>query len=84
MTNYRFRSNWRGKLILQRLYTYRDQYGSPDRLWEDADAGDLRDYYEQLHNLQKPPTGPELGCVPNAAASQQAHWHGTQSTAEKT
>ena len=54
MTNYRFRSNWRGKLILQRLIKYRDQFGGPDFQWCDADAGDLKDYYEQLYALQKP------------------------------
>lgn len=48
MNNYRFRANWRGKLILQRLHTYRDQWGGPEHLWLDADAGDLRDYYQQL------------------------------------
>lgn len=52
MHNYRFRTNWRGKLVLQRLNTYRDQWGGPDRIWEDADAGDLRDYYQQLCHLQ--------------------------------
>lgn len=54
MNHYRFRTNWRGKLILQRLHTYRDQWGGPDHLWEDADAGDLRDYYAQLCKLQAP------------------------------
>ena len=51
MTNYRFRSNWRGKLILQRLVKYRDQFGGPDFQWCDADAGDLKDYYQQLCKL---------------------------------
>lgn len=49
MHNYRFRTNWRGKLILQRLNTYRDQWGGPDRLWEDATTQDLKDYYKQLY-----------------------------------
>ena len=49
MNKYRFRTNWRGKLILQRLNTYRDQWGGPEQLWEDADAGDLKDYYEALY-----------------------------------
>lgn len=49
MSDYRFRANWRGKLILQILRTYRDQWGGPDLLWEDATAGDLRDYYRQLY-----------------------------------
>lgn len=49
MNYYRFRTNWRGRLILQRLNTYRNRWGDPDRLWEDADAGDLQDYYKQLY-----------------------------------
>jgi hypothetical protein len=52
MKNYRFRTNWRGQLILQRLHTYRDQFGGPDPLWEDATAKDLKNYYEQLCTLQ--------------------------------
>ena len=55
MNEYRFRANWRGKLILQRLHTYRDQWGGPDRLWEDATAGDLRDYYRQFYEQTKQP-----------------------------
>ena len=52
MNRYQFRINWRGKLILQRLYTWRGPYGDSECEWRDADAGDLRDYYQQLCNLQ--------------------------------
>lgn len=59
MSDYRFRANWRGKLILQILRTYRDQWGGPDLLWEDATAGDLRDYYRQLYKQTLlPPSQP--------------------------
>ena len=54
MNNYRFRSNWRGKLVLQRLYTYRDQWGGPDRLWKDATTQDLKNYYQELCQMQTP------------------------------
>jgi hypothetical protein len=60
MNNYRFRSNWRGKLILQRLIKYRDQWGGPDFEWCDADAGDLKDYYAELCKIQNTPTCQEL------------------------
>jgi hypothetical protein len=56
MNNYQFRTNWRGKLVLQRLIKYRDQFGDPKFQWEDATTQDLKDYYEQLCNLQKTPT----------------------------
>lgn len=52
MKNYQFRTNWRGKLILQRLIKYRDQFGGPDFQWRDATTQDLKDYYEQFCNLQ--------------------------------
>jgi hypothetical protein len=54
MKNYRFRTNWRGKLVLQRLHKYRDQWGGPDFRWEDATIQDLKDYYEQLCKVQNP------------------------------
>lgn len=80
MNNYQFRTNWLGQLILQRhVYTQR-WYGDKYYAWQDATAQDLKDYYEQLYTLQKPPVSEKLGCVPNAAASQQACGHGTQST----
>lgn len=53
MKRYQFRTNWRGKQILQRLYTWRGPYGDPECEWQDAKTSDLRDYYEQLHHLQK-------------------------------
>lgn len=60
MKNYQFRTNWRGKLILQRLNTYRDQFGDREYLWEDATTQDLKTYYEQLCKIQNPPTCQEL------------------------
>lgn len=54
MTKFQFRSNWRGKLILQRLVKYRDQFGGPDYQWCDANVSDLKIYYQQLHNLPAP------------------------------
>ncbi len=53
--NYQFRTNWRGKLVLQ----YRDKYYSLrthgyEYYWRDADTTDLKDYYEQLCKIQKP------------------------------
>lgn len=67
MNNYRFRTNWRGQLILQRLHTYRDQFGGPDRLWEDADTKDLKDYYEQLCKIQNPCVSPEFDSLRTVA-----------------
>lgn len=60
MTNYQFRTNWRGKLILQRLVKYRDQFGGPDYQWEDATVTDLKDYYAELCKLQNAPLTQEL------------------------
>jgi len=52
MKRYQFRTNWRGKLILQRLYTWRGPYGDPEGEWRDAQTSDLKDYYQQLCHLQ--------------------------------
>jgi hypothetical protein len=60
MNNYQFRTNWRGKLILQRLRYRRDRWGDKYGCWQDATTQDLKDYYEQLCNLQKTPTCQEL------------------------
>ena len=54
MTNYQFRTNWRGKLVLQRLDWDRDRWGDKYNYWRDATSEDLKDYYEQLCTLQKP------------------------------
>jgi hypothetical protein len=56
MKHYRFRTNWRGKLILQRLYTWRGPYGDPECEWCDATVQDLKDYYAELCKLQTPCT----------------------------
>lgn len=53
MKRYQFRTNWRGKLILQRLYTWRGPYGDPECEWRDAQTSDLKNYYEQLCEIQK-------------------------------
>lgn len=55
MKNYQFRTNWRGQLILQRLVSYRNSWGDKHYCWRDADTQDLKDYYEQLYTVQKPP-----------------------------
>ena len=53
MKRYQFRTNWRGQLILQRRYSQPSGYfGDREYVWYDADTSDLKDYYEQLHNLQ--------------------------------
>lgn len=54
MKRYQFRTNWRGKLILQRLYTWRGPLGDPECEWRDATTEDLKDYYEQLCKVQAP------------------------------
>ena len=60
MNNYQFRTNWRGKLILQRRYTARDRWGDRYQFWRDATTTDLKDYYEQLCKVQAPCAGQEL------------------------
>ena len=54
MKNYQFRTNWRGKLVLQCQDYRRDQWGDKYYYWRDATATDLKDYYEQLYTIQKP------------------------------
>lgn len=47
MKNYRFRTNWRGKLILQRRVKYYNiNMYMWDYYWRDATSKDLQDYYE--------------------------------------
>jgi hypothetical protein len=60
MNNYQFRTNWRGRLILQRRDTYRFVWGDPYYRWRDATVEDLKDYYEQLCKIQNPCTSPEF------------------------
>jgi hypothetical protein len=52
MTNYQFRTNWRGQLVLQRLHSCRGQFGDREYHWSDATATDLKNYYQQLGKLQ--------------------------------
>ena len=54
MKNYQFRTNWRGKLVLQCQDYRRDQWGDKCYCWRDATTQDLKDYYEQLYTVQKP------------------------------
>jgi hypothetical protein len=54
MNNYQFRTNWRGKLILQRKFHARDKWGDKYYYWQDANTTDLKHYYEQLCQIQKP------------------------------
>ena len=49
MTKFQFRTNWRGKLILQCLHTYRDNWGDPYTQWHDATTQDLKQYYAELY-----------------------------------
>lgn len=44
MNEWRFRTNWRGKLILQRR-VHQTLYAEAYYVWRDATAGDLADYY---------------------------------------
>jgi hypothetical protein len=60
MIPFQFRCNWRGQLILQRLYNYRDHWGDQCAEWRDATTPDLKIYYEQLHQLQNPCAGQKL------------------------
>lgn len=52
MTNYQFRTNWRGQLVLQRLHSCRGQFGDREYHWSDATTQDLKNYYEQLCKIQ--------------------------------
>jgi hypothetical protein len=52
MTAWRFRTNWRGLLILQRrIRTMRiiGPSAEPGFEWRDATAKDLAEYYRDLH-----------------------------------
>lgn len=60
MTEFQFRTNWRGQLLLQRLHTPRDRWGDPYYEWQDATTQDLKDYYAELHQVQAPPACQEL------------------------
>lgn len=66
MTNYRFRTNWRGQLVLQANYVHFTKRGDREYFWQDATVNDLKDYYEQLHKIQAPPTCQEQRRLPNA------------------
>lgn len=55
MTGWRFRTNWRGKLILQRRVRDLHVIGSmvePCMRWRDATAEDLSEYYRNLHKVE--------------------------------
>lgn len=48
--NWRFRTNWRGKVILQRRFRYPSRFpGSFDWVWEDARVEDLKVFFEEAH-----------------------------------
>ncbi len=64
MKNYQFRTNWRGKLILQRQLYTRSSWGDKYYYWRDATTQDLKDYYEQLCPLQTSCACQEFGSVP--------------------
>ena len=53
MSDYRFRTNWRGKLILQRRIKYYNiNMYMHDYLWRDATVEDLKHYYAELYDYQ--------------------------------
>lgn len=53
MSNWRFRTNWRGKLILQREYRVPSiAPGVWDSVWKDATAEDMGDYYRDLYKVK--------------------------------
>lgn len=53
MTGWRFRTNWRGKLILQRSYRVPSiSPGMFDIKWRDATTEDLGAYYGQLLKVE--------------------------------
>lgn len=52
---WRYRTNWRGKVILQRRY--RTLAGPPmywEMKWYDAQVKDLFDFYEDLQKNERP------------------------------
>ena len=55
MKQWQFRTNWRGKLILQRQFQSRDQWGDKYYYWSDADTTDLKDYYNEIYARTLPP-----------------------------
>lgn len=46
--DWRFRETWRGKLVLQRHAALVDERGIYHSDWQDADSGDLNDYYKEI------------------------------------
>jgi hypothetical protein len=55
MNNWRFRTNWRGKLILQRRIRTMRMVGpsaEPGFEWRDATSEDLGFYYAELRGVQ--------------------------------
>ena len=52
MKNYRFRNNWLGLIVLQRLTSVRGRFGELEYSWRDATTQDLRDYYKTLCQLE--------------------------------
>jgi hypothetical protein len=55
MDNWRFRTNWRGVLVLQRRVKAWAFYGplaEREFRWRDAKTEDLAAYYEALHALK--------------------------------
>lgn len=52
MNQWRFRTNWRGKLILQRRLAWHDD-GMDFSRWQDATTEDLGDYFLALSEITK-------------------------------
>lgn len=55
MNNWRFRTTWRGLLILQRRVRDLQVIGpmiEPCMKWRDATAEDLAEYYRDLHGVK--------------------------------
>jgi hypothetical protein len=52
---WRYRTNWRGKVILQRRYRTLDDYPMFWKMkWYDAQVEDLFDFYEDLQKNERP------------------------------
>ena len=45
-SDFRFRTNWRGKLILQKKHIYRDRFGDLYYDWKDATIEDIKVLFE--------------------------------------
>ena len=57
MNSWRFRTNWQGKLVLQRQVKYYNiRMYMHDYYWRDAKTEDLQDYYNEHQQQNTPKT----------------------------